>query len=102
MSKYKTQQKLLKPIQWTEIDESEIPTGGEGKARVWFASLDPLRARPGQWVKGDETYEAGTASRIRRGEYAGIRRGEFDAKIGPKNTEGRIELYVKFIGSEGR
>lgn len=71
-----------------------------GYASKWRTISGELRARPGEWavvaVVGDAGKSGTTAAAVKRGVYAGMPKGEFEATARTVNGEHRV--YARYIG----
>lgn len=78
--------------------------GPSGKKRspdgCWRDLLAPLRDRPGEWARvktGGHTVRA-EGSNIKRGDYLGIEKGEFEAVTRQTDQDHEWALYVRYVG----
>lgn len=81
------------------------------KSKHWPEVVDALKKNPGQWGLAGN-YSIGVATHVRNGRYvAFFPDGETDRKgymesnweVTTRNTsDGRNDLYIRWVGSDGR
>jgi len=77
------------------VDDVDGPRHRKGKHQAFF---DALRENPGRWaefpVQGKSSERGSIAQHIKKGVYAGIAPGEFEA------VNRKCVLYVRFVGGD--
>ena len=84
----------MNEITWAEPPE---------KSTVWGTRLQAFRENPGvwgivPWVNNDTGYGNSVASSIKHGKFAGITKGQYEARVVRNGTDPRGILYVRYVG----
>jgi len=88
-----------------EIEWGEPPEPGANKVGVWDERLKPFREAKGKWGKIPGYWPSPVAANIKKGEYLGIAKGEFEATtrtppMTEKAPEGHVEIWVRYVGTD--
>lgn len=69
-----------------------------GRGFDWVAHLAPLRERPGEWARvwGPDPKSTALAQYVKRGDAAGVTRGEYETKC--RTIDGGLYMYARYVG----
>ena len=81
----------------TDIIFQNPPTTNNNGRRDWRAIADTLRARPGEWALVAPQSFVATVTQIKKGLYAGMEAGHFEARSVGQNN-GRADIYARYVG----
>lgn len=75
----------------------EDPPHQMGRRGIWGQRLQPFRDRPGEWGRLPGRFSVSVSSHIKRGIYADVERGDFEARC-QNVADGTCDIYVRYVG----